>query len=213
MLLWAQEVSPLLGSCYLPTMSLPGVRTSCSPRSTLQQAGQREEKQTECGHWHGFSCIKLDICFTLSQSKVWLHSLSWSSQQLKDRNSLKGSVWCIAHVWLAQLSVQPLRFWQKPLSWIQESPPPPPSCFDRSWLQGSREGGTWVPVGVGVCVYLCVTGNLNVTPQKEVLEVVLSTVWVFSGIYICGCVYRLLEVRLVLFSSVHPLDIFLVVCL
>lgn len=63
-----------------------------------------------------------------------------------------------------------------------------------------------------VCVYLCVTGNLNVTPQKVVLEVVLRTVWsVFR--YICGCVYWLLGVRLVLFSSVHPLDIFLVVCL
>lgn len=155
MLLWAQEVSPLLGSCYLPTMSLPGVRSSWPPRGTLQQAGQREEKQTECGRWHGFSCIKLDICFTLSHAKVWLHSLSWSSQQLKDLNSLKGSGWCIAHVWLAQLSVQPLRFWQKPLSWIQESPPPRlhPALIEAGCREAGKEvhGSLWVCV----CVFMC----------------------------------------------------------
>lgn len=189
MLLWAQEVSPLLGSCYLPTMSLPGVRTSWPPRGTLQQAGQREEKQTECGRWHGFSCIKLDICFTLSHAKVWLHSLSWSSQQLKDLNSLKGSGWCIAHIWLAQLSVQPLRFWQKPLSWIRESPPPASILLWSKLVAGKPGRRCMGPCGC-VCVYLCVTGNLNVTPQKVVLEVVLRTVWVFSGIYVdvfTGC--------------------------
>lgn len=155
MLLWAQEVSPLLGSCYLPTMSLPGVRTSWPPRGTLQQAGQREEKQTDCGRWHGFSCIKLDICFTLSHAKVWLHSLSWSSQQLKDLNSLKGSGWCIAHVWLAQLSVQPLRFWQKPLSWIRESPPPASILLWSKLVAGKPGRRCMGPCGcVCVCIYV-----------------------------------------------------------